>query len=144
MLILVCIRICDNRVTNSACLKALPVICVPVQFQFGTVLQVMSTREMCVCVCVGDTFSPMSRVQPPAIIFLADCCFHFYDQHKRKQKMFYREMSLWATRTGFPVSGDQDWSMSRPDTPKGYMNCGCVLGLILHFKRAAVGVNIIR
>jgi len=29
--------------------------------------------------------------------------------------MFYREMSLWATRTGFPVSGDQDWFMSRSD-----------------------------
>lgn len=107
-LILVCTRICDHRVTKSVGLKALPAIRVPVPVWYCAAGHVHTGD-----VCVGDTFSPMSRAQPPAIIFLADCCFHFYDQHKRKQKMFYREMSLWATRTGFPVSGAQDWFMSR-------------------------------
>jgi len=109
---LVCTRICDYRVTKSVCLKALPAIRVPVPVP---VWYCAPGHVHAGDVCVGDTFSPMSRAQPPAIIFLADCCFHFYDQHKRKQKMFYREMSLWATRTGFPVSGDQDWFMSPSD-----------------------------
>jgi hypothetical protein len=92
----------------------------------------MSTRED---VCVGDTFSPTSRAKPPAIIFLADCCFHFYDQHKRKQKMFYREMSLWATRTGFTVSGDQEWFMSRSDAAEGYTNYQCMIEGILTLQK---------
>lgn len=108
MLISVCTRICDHS------LKALPTIRVPVPVPVP-VRYCAPGHVHTGDVCVGDTFSPMSRAQPPAIIFLADCCFHFYDQHKRKQKMFYREMSLWATRTGFPVSGDQNWVMSRSD-----------------------------
>lgn len=56
---------------------------------------------------------PASRAEPPAIIFLADCCFHFYDQHKRKQKMLYREMSLWAPWTSFASRFDQEWCMLR-------------------------------
>jgi hypothetical protein len=54
-------------------------------------------------------FSPTSRAKPPAIIFLADCCFHFYDQHKGKQKMSFREMSLWAPWAGLLARCDQEW-----------------------------------
>jgi hypothetical protein len=66
---------------------------------------------------VYGTFSLTSRAKPPAIIFLADCCSHFYDQHKRKQKMFCREMSLWAPWTGFIARRDQEWFMSRSNKP---------------------------
>lgn len=100
-----------HRVTKSVCLKQPPATRVPAEYCAPG--RHVDTGD----VCVGDTFSPTSRAKPPAIIFLADCCFHFYDQHKRKQKMFYPEMSLWAPWTGFTVSADQERLMSRYDGP---------------------------
>jgi hypothetical protein len=62
VLVLVCIRICYHRVTKSVGLTTLPAIRVPVQVWYCAPGHV-HTGE----VCVGDTFSPMSRAHSPAI-----------------------------------------------------------------------------
>jgi len=102
----VCTRICDHRVTKSVCLKALPAIRVPVPVP---VWYCAPGHVHTGDVCVGDTFSPMSRAQPPAIIFLADCCFPFMINIKGNKKCFTErcrcgqlgQVSQWAViKTG--------------------------------------------
>lgn len=84
--------------------------------------------------CGRHVLSHVTCKAPPRSSSLRIVAFIFMINIKGNKKMFYREMSLWATRKGFTVSVDQEWFMSRSGAPRGYMNYQCAMGDMLHCK----------